>query len=198
MTPSDSNQSGGIVAVNLREFFSQLLFEAAKERRSGISPLALNYTSQLLVNFSETQNFFAPSTTKLPVLADMLAEAVEADFYRRVSILRRLGDTSLMISGYFFEAVEKRIVDRSYYTQMGETAYAQLSQLTEDDNVFDELSSEFVALMNVLTHMADKLKGQGLPVSEVLDQYKDSKKESLLQILQNQGVYPFEKKETSE
>lgn len=191
--PPFSSGSIGICSADLSGFFSKLLFEAAQEKNSSVSPLALSYTSQVLADFSQSQKFFAEVKTRLPVLADMLSEAVEADFYKRVSVLRRLGDTSLMISGYFPEALERRSVDRSYYSQMGENAYSQLSTLTEQSNIFDELAVEFVCLAELVNYMAGKLKHRGLSLEEMLNRYELSKHEELLHLLQERGVFPFGK-----
>jgi hypothetical protein len=120
-----------------------------------------------------------------------LAEAIEADLYRRVSLLRQLGDTSLMVGGFFSEAVRSRPVGLSYYHQMGETAYAQLGQISESNNVFDELSSTFVSLTEVLNQIFNSIRYEGMSVESLLDEYQKEESEILLKKLKELGVVPI-------
>lgn len=192
--PKETSTSENLLSVDLERFFSQLVFETAEELKAQLSDPALHYTSQVLVDFVESRKFFSSDSVRLPILADLLSEALEADFYRRVSLLRRLGDTSLMISGYFPEAVARRSVSLTYYAQMGETAYSELGRITEAGNVFDELSAEFGRLAEVLTHMTTKLKTRGMQLRDLLSQYEISQKNELLEQLRLRGIYPFPSK----
>lgn len=189
MTEQDLKAS--LVTANLKQFFGDLLLEAADRSKADVSPLALNYVASVLVQFHETARLFMQKGVKLPVLSDMLSEALEADLYRRVTLLRQLGDTSLMVSGYFPEAVRRRTMNLSYYYQMGGTAYSRLSDLTESENVFDELSGGFVRLAELISEVSASLKVDHLSISQLLDFYANSRSETALKKLRDVGVVPI-------
>lgn len=189
MSLQDSN--GCLLEGDLKQFFGGLLSEAADRAKLQVSPLALDYVSSLLYQFHETAKLFIQKGVRLPVLSDMLAEALEADLYRRVTLLRQLGDTSLMVSGYFPEALQKKLINRSYYFQMGGIAYSHLSDLTEDQNIFDELSESFVKLADLITEVSTSIKIDRLSISELLEFYANSGSETALKKLKSAGIVPL-------
>lgn len=192
----DSEEGGSsLIDSDLRAFFADLLVTAADEKKWSISPLAIHYVAEMLVRFNETALLFSQKGVSMPVLSDMLSEALEADFYRRVSILRQLGDTSLMVSGYFPEALERRNVNRSFYHQMGETAYSHLSEISERSNVYIELSEQFSLLVNLINEAAFQLKTEGLGANELLEFYDNTKSNTVLKKLNEQGVFPLKSDE---
>ena len=71
--------------------------------------------------------------------------------------LRRVGDTSLFVSGFFSDSLNRGLVDIDYYMQLGERAYGSLAHsdgtLAE---VFDELADKFAAMVDVLTEVSEQ------------------------------------------
>ena len=71
--------------------------------------------------------------------------------------LRRVGDTSLFVSGFFSDSLNRGLVDVDYYMQLGERAYGSLAR--RDDtlgDVFDELADKFPAMVDVLTEVSER------------------------------------------
>jgi hypothetical protein len=181
----------GIVDGDLHGFFNSLLIETAENRKVIISPNVTNYVTDLLVAFHETASLFAQEGVRVPVLTDMLTEALEADYRRRITIFRQMGDTSLMVSGFFPEALSRRALDINYYQKMGEIAYSHLGSLTVEVNVFDELSQRFMKLSELLNEIADSIHAKNYPVSKLLEFYTNTGSEHVLEQLKKQGIIPI-------
>jgi hypothetical protein len=72
----------------------------------------------------------------------------------KLDLLKKLGDNSLYISGFFGDSLTRKIVDIDYYVDMGEGAYGALSSSTSDEllaEMFHEFSRRFTAFVDILT-----------------------------------------------
>ena len=190
----ESPRDSAILSSDLRTYFNGLLSDAAENQRLDISPHAFQYVTDLLVAFHETARLFAQKGVRVPVLADMLVQAMEADFHRRVSILRQLGDTSLMVSGFFPEALSRRSTDLNYYQKMGEVAYSHLSSLSEEMNVFDELSMQFQRLASLINEVSENTHQREYSLLKLLEFYTNTGSDRVLERLKRQGVIPLHQK----
>ena len=182
-----------ILSTKLEEFFSIEISQIAEREQLVFSPRVVDYVAKLLTEFQESDRFFVHDS-KVPILADILSEMMEANEFRRRSLLKQVGDTSLMLTGYFPEALERRCVSFSYYQQMGESAYSQLASLTDTVNVFDELSGRFSLMIQVLNSFSEKAQGRDFSIPRLLENYRDSSSQRLLEKLKKVGVIPFESK----
>jgi hypothetical protein len=72
--------------------------------------------------------------------------------------LRRVGDQSLFISGFFADSLTRRFVDVDYYIHLGEHAYGSLARQNDPalGEVFDELAEKFTAFVDVLGDVSDR------------------------------------------
>ena len=72
--------------------------------------------------------------------------------------LRRVGDLSLYISGFFSDSLNRRLVDVDYYIPLGECAYGSLARTGDDTlgDVFDELSEKFTAFVDILGEVSER------------------------------------------
>lgn len=186
-----SGEKPAIILGDLHQFFGERLREAAQTKQLLASPLAIDYLSRLFVHFGSVGNFFDQQGVKLPVLADMMNEAMEADLYRRISILRKLGDTSLMVSGYFPEALQRRNVDRSYYIQMGEVAYHQLDRLADTQSIYRELSEQFLSFSQLIEDVRLAIHTEDLTAEGLLELYDGNRRPEVLKKLNEMGIFPI-------
>jgi len=183
-----------LVGGNLHEFFSVLLEDAAQNQRYKISPFAKSYVTDVLVTFHETAKLFFQEGVRVPVLADLLSQALEADFYRRVVLLQQMGDTSLMVSGYFPEALSRRAVNLDYYQRMGELAYNQLYALSDEKKVFGELSHEFSKLSLLINEVAERTHSKSYTTLKLLEIYLETGSQRAFERLREAGVLPLNKR----
>lgn len=135
------------------EFFRDAVNEAFEKRRVDTIPVVKNYVIGLLSKYILTESMSRDT------LAEMYLRANGTEKTKRVELLQRLGDTSLYISGFFGDSLQRKIVDIDYYIEMGEVAYSSLSSTLQADTsakIFSEMSQKFVAMVDVLSYISQK------------------------------------------
>ena len=69
----------------------------------------------------------------------------------KLYLFKKIGDFSLYLSGFFREAVKKKLVHLSYYEEIGRTAYYYVSQsYPPKSNIFKDLAKEFPKISEIL------------------------------------------------
>ena len=111
-------------------------------RDEGLSPgvRVEHYVVQLLAGYAVQQ------IESTPLALGMLAAAGAPPRERRRH-LRRIGDTSLYVSGFWSDSLEGRMVDVDYYIEMGGTAYGELARLDTMGDVFGVRAGYLVRLV---------------------------------------------------
>lgn len=73
----------------------------------------------------------------------------------RVDLLRDVGDKSLLFCGLFPGQAERRRVNLSYFSEMGQAAYLTISEMHDNQNaeLYLQLSVEFHSLQHILQAM---------------------------------------------
>ncbi|OQW52434.1 MAG: hypothetical protein A4S09_08760 [Proteobacteria bacterium SG_bin7] len=135
------------------EFFREAVDEAFEKRRVDTIPIVKNYVVGLLSRYILTERMSRDT------LAEMYLRANNSEKTKRVELLQQLGDTSLYISGFFGDSLQRKVVDIDYYIEMGEVAYSSLSHTLQTDSsakVFSEMSQKFVAMVDVLSYISQK------------------------------------------
>jgi hypothetical protein len=139
---------------SIREFFNDLLTQAIENQRADLQPFTALYVTNLL------GAFLAPEDPNIPPkpLAFMLKDALEEQGPARVQLLRKLGDTSLFVSGFFPDSLSRRssLVDVDYYIQMGGRAYGAIAVRHEARDLWQELSDRFRLLVDLLNEVSER------------------------------------------
>jgi hypothetical protein len=150
-------------STSISEFFEEQIDAALENRRLQTSELTVSYLVQMLGHYAFTNNLFAESETNGKKRSDTLAElylkAFASEPSVRVDLLKRLGDTSLYISGFFGDSLKRKIVDIDYYASMGGVAYGNLAEIIEEDayaQVYQEFSERFMDFVDVLTYISQQ------------------------------------------
>src|SRR5690606_38989701 len=149
--------------TSTREFFVDVVEEAVVVRNMKTFPLAQNYLVSILENYVTTTNLFDSQSENGKLTRETLAEtflkAQNANPNVKIELLKKLGDVSLYVSGFFSDSLNRKIVDVDYYVDMGETAYGVLAAETREDTskrVFSEFSKRFVEYVDLLTTISQK------------------------------------------
>jgi hypothetical protein len=124
-----------------------------------------------------------------------LARAIESGGSEQRARLRRVGDCSLFITGFFPDSLARRAVDVDYYKSMGEYAYGSLSHVEEDTfaEVFGELARKFVGFMDVLADVSERTKTTSTPdVLRLYEKWLRTGSSRDGQRLVEQGIVPNE------
>lgn len=95
---------------------------------------------------------------------------------RRTERLRDVGDHCLLFSGLFPQLAERRLVRISYFVNLGQSSYHQLSTLLDRgwSAVYGHLSEAFVVLMDVLQSMRELGGETALTPLQSLELWQDT------------------------
>jgi len=135
------------------EFFRDLVESALQHQHVNVRPHTSYYVVNLLAGFVRTQSGVADDEA----LGVRFVRALQSGGAAQRDGLKRVGDTSLFVSGFFSDSLNRSLVDIDYYMQLGERAYGSLAR--NDDalgDVFDELSDKFTAMVDVLTEVSEQ------------------------------------------
>ena len=159
-----------VVAVeSLEAWFRESLSGALVSQKVAAEQPTEHYMVRLLTGFARAENLYEHAQGSgycLKPLAQMLATSLEAPSpEERHQALRRMGDVSLFIAGFFADSLSRKSVDVDYYSRMGESAYGTLSMLPPPSprsaalaEVFGELAKKFTAFVDVLNEIAQQAK----------------------------------------
>jgi hypothetical protein len=154
-----------VAVTNLREFFHDSVQTALRQQRVEVDDHTEHYVVNVLTMFARSEQLYEPTAegVRLKPLAHMLAEATEAQTaQRRDEVLRRLGDVSLFVAGFFAQSFARRLVDIDYHIAMGGRAYGTLAESMRGSTrgqafaaIFLELAQKFQRLVDVLNDVAE-------------------------------------------
>ena len=151
------------LCVSSQEFFTELVNEACEQTKFETFPQATGYLVDMMVFYMNTTNLFGEvdgnGKKSRGTLAQLLLRAANAQRNERIELLKRLGDTSLYISGFFGESLHRKLVNLDYYKEMGETAYGSLASSVNEDTVakvYREYSRKFVHFVDILSYISSK------------------------------------------
>ncbi|UXR65784.1 hypothetical protein EZJ49_05915 [Bdellovibrio bacteriovorus] len=149
--------------VSPEGYFQELVQKGLSQRKVQTYPLVETYLVNLLQHYLDARNLFDPGYAteggqKNPTtLAEMYLTAQNADSVVRAEMLRKLGDRTLYISGFFGDSLSRKIVDVDYYAEIGGAAYASLAHCTREDTlarVYGVFSERFLEFVDVLTYIS--------------------------------------------
>jgi hypothetical protein len=154
-----------MAVANLREFFHDSVQKALRNQRVAVDDHTEHYVVNVLTMFSRSEELYqrTPEGVRLKPLAHMLADAAAAQSsQQRDETLRRLGDVSLFIAGFFAQSFARKLVDVDYHIAMGGRAYGTLADNMRYSTrgqafatVFLELAGKFQRLVDVLNDVAE-------------------------------------------
>ena len=95
---------------------------------------------------------------------------------QRVDRLRDVGDHCLLFSGLFPQLAERRLVHISYFVNLGQASYQQLSDLMDRSwaVLYERLSAAFVVLMDILHAMRELGGHSALTPIQALDLWQET------------------------
>jgi hypothetical protein len=153
--------AGLLEVVSPQEYFRGLLGSALDHQRLAVGAETEFYLVNLLAEFLDADKLFQPhpdgSKDQQP-LALMLARALDGPREAQLPALRKLGDVSLYVSGFWSDSLSHSAVDIGYYIRMGGVAYGKVAELAgsrASRTVYEELSDKFRAFVDVLAEVAE-------------------------------------------
>ena len=150
-----------IEVTNLREFFRNSVQRALQKQHVAVDAHTEHYVVNILTMFSRSEELYerTPEGLRLRPLAHMLADAAAATSREQQhNALRRLGDVSLFIAGFFAQTFARKLIDIDYHIAMGGRAYGTLAECVRAkalSEVFAEIARKFQRLVDVLNEVAE-------------------------------------------
>ncbi len=134
------------------------------KRKIKAAPAIQGYLVNLLEHYLDARNLFDEPHDELgnrkpTTLAEMFLTATTANPTERFDLLKKLGDRSLYISGFFGDSLSRKIVDIDYYVNMGGSAYAHLAETAKEDttaHLYRTFSRQFADYVDVLTYISQQ------------------------------------------
>lgn len=189
-----------ILSANLKGFFFEGLSEINKKSLCPVPESIIYYSSDVLDKFALSQDFFETSEGKVreKILGMKLLEATQFTRDEQKKIYKEVGDMSLLVCGYFSESVNKKIVDKDYYAQLGKMAYAHLNNVSptflDIPSFYGMVSTCFESMTTLMTILASKNRGEeaNLIFKKIMKEEAVSDKELLAS-----GVVPTHQRKVS-
>jgi hypothetical protein len=140
------------------EYFKELVETAIVRQDVASEELTTYYVVNMLCGFVQPSSPADVDTVMDEPLALRLARALEAGGTRQKTGLRRVGDMSLFISGFFSDSLQRKRVDVDYYAALGGYAYASLARDDHDAlaTAYTQLSEQFVDFVDVLAEVSEQ------------------------------------------
>ncbi|MCC6276917.1 MAG: hypothetical protein IT289_03255 [Oligoflexia bacterium] len=144
------------------EFFMKQVTSAMARQNLNASKTAEFYLVELLNRFIHSSNLYSENGGEQEPLAIMFLKSQSKDVEggEKVRLLKRTGDISLYISGFFADSLNRKVVDLDYYRSMGAIAYRTLSGAIREDcfqELYTELHNKFSAFADVLTEISQDI-----------------------------------------
>lgn len=189
----DMSNSSKTLILDLRSFFNEMVDEALLQRKLRTIPMVSTYLVELLEFYTISENLEIKQT-----LAEMFLTAIQEESTSiKTEKLKRLGDMSLYISGFFGDSLKRKVVDIDYYADIGGRAYDLLAREVREDiysMVYGEISNRFLDFVDVLTVISQKSFVQSNEdLLRLYDRYVTTGSELAREQLLEKGLLPAEK-----
>lgn len=144
-------------------YFQELVQAGLSQRKVNTYPLVQNYLVHLLHYYLDARNLYEEpyanegGQRQPQTLAECYLIAQNSEPAVRTEMLRKLGDKTLYISGFFGDSLSRKVVDIDYYAEIGGAAYASLAHCTREDGlakVYATFSQRFLEFVDVLTYIS--------------------------------------------
>lgn len=152
-----------VLETSLQTFFFDELTRVNQKSSSPLPRETIHYSSVVLDQYGESGKYFEMVEGKVreKVLGVKLLESCHLPRGKQARELRDIGDTALFLCGFFSDSLNGKIIDTSYYSQIGRSAYKRLNHLVPDayeiPSFFERLSSSFSGVTMLMNIVSEKM-----------------------------------------
>jgi hypothetical protein len=121
--------AGLVLESSLQAYFFDQLLEVNRRTSAPLPNETIFYSSLVMDKFGESQQFFElndEGKVREKILGVKLLESTNLPKEKKKRVLQDIGDTALLLCGYFAESLNKKMVDTRYYQELGQIAYQRL------------------------------------------------------------------------
>lgn len=128
MEKKKSNQNI-ILSESLKSYFFEQLRELNKQSLCPVPEEAIYYSSEVLERCAFSKEFFhfEDGKPREKVLGVELLQAGSYSLEKKKRVYKDVGDTALVMTGYFSKSISEKILSNDYYIRLGQTAYEKLN-----------------------------------------------------------------------
>lgn len=160
------------------------LEKALERERLRLSDDAHAYLTRLL---SRIRTESGPPLPQDPLSGEFLTALGALDERQRIILLRRVGDSALLASGWwwqFLTTLRHGMPGEDFHAELGKQAYRRIQQ-----ELFDELADKFFGLVDVLARMSGALGGESdRETMKLLDYWLRSNSRQAARLLAEHGI----------
>lgn len=192
---------GTPIFVSPKDFFKEAVRDAFTKRKIEAFPMAEDYLVNILEHYviaahlHEREDIAHQGQKKPTTLAETLLIAAQSEHSTKVDMLKKLGDRTLYVCGFFSDSFQRKVIDVDYCAEMGGTAYRILAQSTREDTlcqVYTLYSKKFLAFVDALNYISEKSQLQSSNnVLRIYDRYIKTGSELAREKLSNLGIVPI-------
>lgn len=157
---------------SLQTFFYDQLQEFNKKSLEPLPNETIYYSSLVMDRYGEAKEYFETSEGKVrdKVLGIKLLEASRMAKEERKRVLKDIGDTALIICGFFSDSLNKKIIDTRYYQDLGQSAYSQLNSVVPSfydiPSFYSLIAGQFQSLTTVMGLVSERTFGHSARLEE--------------------------------
>lgn len=169
--------------VSVEAFFYEVVQGSLERQGITAGEHTEHYLVGLLGNFANARITDEPLSLKLA--------HTKVDEGERVKALKEVGDTSLYVTGFFADSLQRELVQADYYMSLGSAAYRELASRLGGSSVrevYDELSSEFPKFVDVLADVRTQVNFSNADVSTLYQEWIRTRSEWVEDRLRSLGV----------
>jgi hypothetical protein len=151
-----------ILESSLQVFFYDQLQEVNRKFLTPLPNETIYYSSLVMDNFGLSKKYFEIVEGKVreKTLGIKLLESTHMSKEKQKRILKDVGDTALIVCGYFSDSLNKKIIDVGYYQQLGQTAYSRLNNMIPSayqvPAFFDSMAGTFGSITMMMNLISKK------------------------------------------
>lgn len=157
----NDQDKGSSLVLSSQDYFDQIVTDTFERRKLKTIPFVKGYLVELLQSYIPTENLYDEKDSSgrhvRQTLAETMLRAQSAEPMVRIELLKKLGDRSLYISGFFGDSLQRKLVDVDYYADMGCMAYGALAESVREDmvaRVYREFARKFIDFVDVLNDIS--------------------------------------------
>lgn len=150
-------------------FFKEVLSKAIDHQRVKISEEVAFYVLGVLIG---TLNYEEKDRKRHEdIIAKAYVEAIAGQYH---DLFKVVGDSSLVLSGIWWQELARKLIDVDYYISIGTSSYKKASETGPRNlsDLFDELAGNFMNLVNILSEATSCIYESKLSNSDILKMYE--------------------------
>ncbi len=164
-----------VTGQSLQSFFYSHFDDLNKLSMEPLPMEVLFYASRVMDKFHLSKNFFEKIEGRVEnkILGKKILEIDHLSKIAKKRQLREVADTALCLVGFFGDSIERKLVDQSYYRDLGRISYLRLHEIISsayEIQGFYELMayhfSDMTTLMNLVSHKV--MNDSGSEISFIL------------------------------